>query len=63
MDCEVAKSSLEREEYTKYKEEEGAWLRGFEWVGTVDVGELERVERGEGAGGEGAGSLKEEGKL
>ena len=58
MDCEVAKSSLEREGYLKQKEEEGAWLRGFEWVGRLeegDVRELESVERG--------GREKEEGKL
>ena len=60
MDCEVAKRSLERVAYRRWKGE--AWLRGFEWVSGVDVGELEREEKGGGEGGSSSG-IKEEGKL
>jgi len=40
VDCDVARRSLERPEYEKFKAEE--WLRGFGWMRDVDTGKVER---------------------
>lgn len=39
-DCEVARRSLERSAYERYKDD--AWLREFEWKDNVDVDKVER---------------------
>ena len=40
VDCEVAGRSLDRDAYRKLKGDE--WLGQFEWVKSVDAGEIER---------------------
>ncbi|KAI1609822.1 riboflavin kinase [Exophiala viscosa] len=40
MDCDVAKRSLERPSYEKFKSEK--WLRDFGWMSNVDTGKVER---------------------
>ena len=38
-DCNVARRSLDREAYKEHEKED--WLRDFEWVGKVDIDQLE----------------------
>lgn len=48
-DCNVAKRSLEREAYAKWRMSE-AWLRDFAWAANVDVkkAEAEVLKKGDG---------------
>jgi len=39
-DCEVARRSLERREYVKFKSE--AWLTDFKWMENVDTAKVEK---------------------
>ena len=45
-DCDVARASLDRIAYQKYKAEQ--WLKEFEWVDSVDVEKIERETVGDG---------------
>jgi riboflavin kinase len=44
IDCEVARRSLEREAYARYKEdgEWKAWLTDFKWMDSVDTKQVEK---------------------
>ena len=61
MDCDVARRSLERDAYQKYRSDE--WLRRFEWASGVDVNAVEKDVVGDGAKGEESGEGKSDGKL
>jgi riboflavin kinase len=39
-DCEVAKRSLDREAYTKLKDD--SWLHNFSWAANTDVEKIEK---------------------